>query len=214
MRAEGNGAVVCSAENLTKSFGGRRGYALGPVSFTVHAGEIVGLRGENGAGKSTLLSLLAGIQKPDSGTVRYASRENGAVAYVPQELSLYEALSGNANLKFYGLAAGLPFRAIRVRRRWLLKELGLSDKARVKVSAYSGGMKRRLHLASALMVTPSLLLLDEPTVGADTQSVENILHLISHLKTLQCGVVLVTHSDAELQSVSDRIITLQNGKIV
>ncbi|MBR5970187.1 MAG: ABC transporter ATP-binding protein [Lachnospiraceae bacterium] len=214
MSAEERGAAVCIARDLTKHFGGRKGYTLGPVSLTVHAGEIVGLRGENGAGKSTLLSLLAGIAKPDGGSIQYASEEKGAVAYVPQELSLYEALSGNANLKFYGLAAGLPFRAVRVRRKWLLKELGLSDKARVKVSAYSGGMKRRLHLASALMVTPSLLLLDEPTVGADTQSVETILRLLTHLKTLHCGIVLVTHSDTELANVSDRIITLQDGKIV
>ena len=120
-------------------------------------------------------------------------------------------MNGNENLSFYGIAQGLGGKAIRVRRKWLLNELGLSDKAKVRVQSYSGGMKRRLHLATALMVTPRLLLLDEPTVGADEASAAAILNLIRHLKTLQCGIVLVSHREGDLEAVCDRVLLLRDG---
>lgn len=206
--------VLCELDHAEKRFKRNASPVLGPVSLTVRAGEITGVRGDNGAGKSTLLNLIAGVYRPDEGSVRYAEGVLGAVGFVPQELSLYESLSGNENLAFYGIAAGLPLRAIRVRSKWLLNALSLSDKGRERVRAYSGGMKRRLHLASALMVTPRLLLLDEPTVGADRASAEAILRLIAHMKTLGCGVVLTSHREGDLEAVCDRIITLEAGRIV
>ena len=206
--------VLCRLVGVEKRFEKGASPAIGPLSMEIYAGEILGLRGSNGAGKSTLLSMVAGAMKPDKGEIVYAKGVKGAVAYVPQELSLYESMTGNQNLNFYGIAQGLPFRALRIRRRWLLNEVGLTEKARTRVSAYSGGMKRRLHLISALMVTPRFLLLDEPTVGADTKSIESILKLIAHLRDQGCGIVLVTHSDSELNSVCDRIITLDRGQIV
>ena len=90
----------------------------------------------------------------------------------------------------------------------------MSDKGKERVRAYSGGMKRRLHLASALMVTPRLLLLDEPTVGADFNSAEAILHLIAHLKSLGCGIVLTSHREGDLEKTCDRIVTLEKGRLV
>lgn len=205
--------ILVMAEGVEKRFKRNASPQLGPLSFWVYEGEIVGLCGENGAGKSTLLGLLSGVLKADRGGVRYGEGVRDALSYVPQELSLYETLSGNANLGFYGIAQGLPLRALKVRRGWLLKELSLADKGRERVSAYSGGMKRRLHLASGLMVTPKLLLLDEPTVGADQASVEAILRLIVHLRDMGCGIVLVTHQEGELERVADRIVTLSGGKI-
>lgn len=214
MSIRDNEHCLCRLENVEKRFERSASPALGPLSTEIYAGEILGLRGSNGAGKSTLLSLVAGVMQPDKGVITYAKGVKGSVAYVPQELSLYESMTGNQNLNFYGIAQGLPFRALGVRRRWLLNEVGLTEKARTRVSAYSGGMKRRLHLISALMVTPRFLLLDEPTVGADTKSIEAILKMISHLRDQGCGIVLVTHSDSELTSVCDRIITLDHGRIV
>ena len=207
-------SLLFNMQDVEKRFGRNASPVLGPVSLSLSAGEILGVRGSNGAGKSTLISLLAGVTKPTAGTLSFAEGVRGATGYVPQELSLYETLTGNANLTFYGIAQGLSFRAIKIRRNWLLRELGLSDKGRERVINYSGGMKRRLHLASALMVTPRLLLLDEPTVGADTQSAEAILKLIAHLKTLSCGVLLVSHREGDLEAVCDRIVTLDKGKLV
>ena len=203
--------VLLTLDKVEKRFNRNASPVLGPVSMTVSAGEIVGIRGANGAGKSTLLNVIAGVYAPDAGSITYAKGVRGATGFVPQELTLYETLTGNENLTFYGIAQGLPRKAIRVRRAWLLKELLLSDKAKTRVQSYSGGMKRRLHLATALMVTPRLLLLDEPTVGADEQSVSVILHLIQHLKTLGCGIILVSHREGDLESVCDRVLFLDKG---
>ncbi|MBQ4417754.1 MAG: ABC transporter ATP-binding protein [Butyrivibrio sp.] len=207
-------SVLCELDRVEKRFKRNASPVLGPLSLTLHAGEITGVRGDNGAGKSTLLNLIAGVCRPDGGEIRFADGVVRAIGFVPQELSLYESLSGNENLAFYGIAAGLPARAIRVRSKWLLNALSLSDKGKERVRAYSGGMKRRLHLASALMVTPRLLLLDEPTVGADFNSAEAILHLIAHLKSLGCGIVLTSHREGDLEKTCDRIVTLEKGRLV
>ena len=212
--AQVNTGVLLTLDHVEKRFDRNASPVLGPVSMTVSAGEIVGIRGSNGAGKSTLLNLIAGVYTPDGGTLSYGAGVKGATGFVPQELTLYETLSGNENLTFYGIAQGLSGKAIRVRRKWLLNELGLADKARVRVSSYSGGMKRRLHLATALMVTPRLLLLDEPTVGADGKSAEAILRLIRHLTTLQCGILLVSHREGDLEAVCDRVLVLEEGRFL
>ena len=206
--------VLLTLDNVEKRFNRNASPVLGPVSMTLAPGEIVGLRGANGAGKSTLLNLIAGVYAPDRGRISFGPGVQGQTAFVPQELTLYESLTGNENLTFYGIAQGLALQAIKVRRRWLLKELHLSDKARVRVRSYSGGMKRRLHLATALMVTPRLLLLDEPTVGADEQSASDILALIRHLKTLGCGIILVSHREGDLEAVCDRILRLEGGRLL
>ena len=108
----------------------------------------------------------------------------------------------------------MPPKVLSARSRWLLEKLDLTDKGRERVSAYSGGMKRRLHLATALMVTPALLLLDEPTVGADERSAAIILDMLDHLRGMGCGVVLISHRAGELEGLCDRIITLEGGLIV
>lgn len=187
-------------------------WQLGPVNASVAPGEIVGLRGRNGAGKSTLLKLMAGVLRPASGIIRYAPGVRDHIGYVPQDLSLYESLTGLENLRFWGSAAGLSRREIRERSGVLLASLDLSDKAGEKVSSYSGGMKRRLHLASALIAVPRLLLLDEPTVGADPASVERILQALVLQKGEGCGIVLISHQSGELERVCDRVITLENGR--
>lgn len=203
--------ILCTLTDAVRHYGRTR--ALGPLSLTVKSGEILGVRGPNGAGKSTLLSLLAGDAKPDAGQCARSDRAKAATSWVPQELSLYETLSGLDNLKFWAMASGLPHRYIPARAAYLLERLGLSDKAKAPVSSYSGGMKRRLHLASALMVTPALLLLDEPTVGADADSARLILDLLTHLRDMGVGVVLISHRAGELERVSDRIVAMEGGLI-
>ena len=187
--------------------------ALGPVSLEVRSGEILGVRGPNGAGKSTLLGLMAGSLRPDRGECVRSPEAEGHIGYVPQDLSLYHTLTGLDNLKFWGLANGLPRKAISARGRWLLERLDLSDRGRDVVSTYSGGMRRRLHLATALMVSPRLLLLDEPTVGADEHSAGLILTMLKHLQGQNCAIVLISHLPGELERVCSRILTLEAGLV-
>lgn len=207
-------AVLCTLRQVEKRYGRHAAPVLGPLSLTLSQGEVLGIRGSNGAGKSTLLSILAGVLKPDAGDYDLAPEAVGKVAYVPQELSLYHTLTGLENLRFWGLACGLPLKAISIRSRWLLEQLDLSDKGKQPVSAYSGGMQRRLHLASALMVTPKVLLLDEPTVGADARSVDLILSMVEHLRDMGCAIAMISHQSGELERVCSRVLTLRNGRPV
>lgn len=202
--------ALCALRDVTKCYARRAAPALGPISLSAAGGEILGVRGPNGAGKSTLLGILAGVLRPSGGERSCACR----VGYVPQELSLYSALTAAENLRFWGLAQGLPGKITSVRARWLLGELELSDKGDALVSALSGGMKRRLHLATALMATPELLLLDEPTVGADDRSAALILALLGRLAGQGCGIVLTSHRAGELEQVCSRILTLEAGRPV
>ena len=204
---------LCALERAEKWYG-RTAPALGPVSLEVRPGEILGVRGPYGAGKSTLLGLMAGSLRPDRGTCVRSQEAEGYTGYVPQDLSLYQTLTGLDNLKFWGLACGLPRKAIAARSRWLLERLDLSARGKDPVSAYSGGMRRRLHLATALMVTPRLLLLDEPTVGADAHSAGLILSMLEHLRDRRCAVVLISHLPGELERVCSRILTLESGLVV
>lgn len=205
---------LCVLTEAEKRYAACSAPVLGPLSLTLWEGEILGVRGPNGAGKSTLLGLLAGALRPDGGQCVHMPGVGGHIGYVPQELSLYTTLTGLENLRFWGLACGLPPRSIQARSRWLLEQLELSEKGRQPVSAYSGGMKRRLHLASALMVTPRMLLLDEPTVGADARSAELILSMLEHLRDRGCGIALISHQAGELERVCSRILTLDKGRPV
>lgn len=203
---------LCALDRAEKWYG-RSTPALGPVSLEVRSSEILGIRGPNGAGKSTLLGLMAGSLRPDRGACIHSPQAEGHIGYVPQDLSLYHMLTGSDNLKFWGIANGLPRKAIAARSRWLLEQLDLSDRGGDAVSAYSGGMQRRLHLATALMVTPRLLLLDEPTVGADEHSAGLILSMLKHLQGQHCAVVFISHFPGELEQVCSRILTLEAGRV-
>lgn len=205
----GRADALCLLRDVHKSYGRKK--VLGPISLEVRRGEILGVKGPNGAGKSTLLSVMAGVLEPDGGERLRSGEAKNATSYLPQELSLYSTLTGCQNLRFWGLACGLPLKVISLKSRRLLKELDLEGKGKMRVSAYSGGMKRRLHLATALMGTPAMLLLDEPTVGADDRSAELILNMISHMRDSGCGVVMISHRAGELEKICDRILTLENG---
>ena len=129
---------LCALERAEKWYN-RSAPALGPVTLEVRPGEILGIRGPNGAGKSTLLGLMAGSLRPDRGVCVRSPQVLGHTGYVPQDLSLYHTLTGLDNLKFWGLAHGLPRGAIAARSHWLLERLDLSTRGKDPVSAYSGG---------------------------------------------------------------------------
>ena len=205
------GENLISIRNITKKQGSST--VLGPISLDLKKGEILGIRGENGAGKSTLLKVITGITKPNTGTVTMSSKTRKTIAYVPQDIALYPSLSGKHNLAFWAGVYSISGKQKKLRINWLLKEMKLEDKANVPLQDYSGGMKRRLNLAAALLVTPTVFLLDEPTVGADHDSVEIILSMMTHIKNQGAGVIFISHRDDELEKVCHRIITLEKGKI-
>lgn len=204
---------ICEIRNLGLHYqrGGRA--VLKGLSLSFHKGEILGIRGENGAGKSTLLKALAGLLPYAEGEIRFAPKVQKEISYLPQDLSLYESLTAMENLYFYGKIQGLPKKVIFTRATWLLRELGLEEKAGERLSALSGGMKRRVHLASALMKRPAILLLDEPTVGCDNESYERILSLLKKMKAQGTAMLLISHGRGELEEMADRIVYLEDGKI-
>jgi ABC-2 type transport system ATP-binding protein len=205
---------------LCKSFGEVR--AASDVCFEVRAGEIYGLLGPNGAGKTTTISMISGLLRPDAGKVAVdgadfwsdPARAQRIMGVVPQEVALYEELSGRENLEFWGRLAGLSAVEARGRAGEVLEAMSLADRARDAVKNYSGGMKRRINIGCALMHRPKLLLLDEPTVGIDPQARANILEFVRKLGADGAAILYTTHYLEEAETHCGRIAMLKEGRIV
>jgi ABC-2 type transport system ATP-binding protein len=194
--------------------------AVDGVSFEVRAGEIFGLLGPNGAGKSTTIHCIGGVLSPSGGEVRLDggdprdARVRRRLGVAPQALSLYEDLTGEENCAFFGRLNGLASRSLKERTVRALDLAGLSDRARDRVSAYSGGMKRRLNLAVALLHDPPVLLLDEPTVGVDPQSRNHLFDSIEALRGEGRAILYTTHYMEEAQRLCDRVAVMDRGRIM
>ena len=202
-----NEKVVLSLNDIHVSFDGNP--VLNGVSVGLYPGEVLGIRGENAAGKSTLLSVMAGILRPQQGT--RAAAPSAEIRIVPQDIALYPSLTGKQNLEFFAEADGFFGSAERNRVNEMLRIFNLESSAKKRVETYSGGMKRRLNMAVSLIRTPDILLLDEPTVGADTHSVGIMLGCIKALKELGTSIVLISHNRSDLDAVCDRTVELRNG---
>ena len=202
-----NEKVVLSLNDIHVSFDGNP--VLNGVSVELYPGEVLGIRGENAAGKSTLLSVMAGILRPQQGT--RAAAPGAEIRIVPQDIALYPSLTGKQNLEFFAEADGFFGNAERNRVNEMLRIFNLESSARKRVETYSGGMKRRLNMAVSLIRTPDILLLDEPTVGADTHSVGIMLGCIKALKELGTSIVLISHNRSDIDAVCDRTVELRNG---
>ncbi len=210
---------MIEVHEVRKSYGSL--VAVAGVSFAVGGGETFGLLGPNGAGKTTLLHLLAGVLRPDSGRIsldgsadpsRPAVRRRLGIA--PQALAVYEGLTGEENVAFIGRLYGLRGSALRQAVARALERVGLTDRRRDRAAAYSGGMKRRLNLACALVHEPHVLLLDEPTAGVDPQSRNHLLDTIAALARQGRTVVYTTHYMEEAQRLCDRVAILDHGKVL
>ena len=195
--------------------------AVDGLSLTVHPGEVLGLLGPNGAGKSTTVNLAVGLLAPDEGRVVIEGAGNprdpavrARLGVAPQALALYEMLTGEENLRFFGEVYGLSGSRLSERVRWSLEFVGLTDRARDRVHTYSGGMKRRLNLASALVHDPQLILLDEPTVGVDPQSRNQIFENILALKRLGRTLIYTTHYMEEAERLCDRVAIIDKGRLL
>ncbi len=207
-------------ESLRKSFNGNK--AVNGVSFTIGKGEIFGLLGPNGAGKTTTIRILSTVLSPDSGDVTvggHSLHKNPAevralIGVCPQELAFYPDLSALDNLVFFGRMVGLDGQEAHAQAMANLELMGLTERARNKVDKYSGGMKRRVNLAIALMGHPRLLFLDEPTVGIDPQSRNNIYETIVGLRKNGMTVLYTTHYMEEADRVCDRVAIMDAGQII
>lgn len=205
-------------KELRKKFGAT--VAVDGISLSIEKGEIFGLLGPNGAGKSTTVNMAVGFLQPDSGEICVAGQGSPSEAEVrrnigvaPQELALYEEMSGVENLQFMGALYGLSRTALRTRSSEVLEEVGLLDRGADKVGTYSGGMKRRLNIAAALMHKPLLLFLDEPTAGVDPQSRNMILETTERLAKEGTTIVYTTHYMEEAERVCQRVAIVDRAKI-
>lgn len=205
---------MIEVSNLRKSFGAQA--AVCDVSFSVETGEVFGLLGPNGAGKTTTLNMITGFLHPDSGTVAVASErsKSQSIGLSPQSVALYEDLTAEENLRFFGSLYNLSGKKLRERVDWALRFAGLHDRRRDLVGRYSGGMKRRLNLATGLIHQPEILILDEPTVGVDPQSRNHIFDGIEQLKKDGLTVIYTTHYMEEAQRLCDRVAIMDAGKIL
>ena len=211
---------MLSITHLQKRFGNL--IAVDDVSFEVRTGETVGLLGPNGAGKTTTLAMISGVAQPSGGSVSFqgqvihqdANQLKLRVGLVPQDLALYDELSAWANLELFGGLYGLSGRTLIERADSALELVGLADRRRDRVKGFSGGMKRRLNIAGALLHDPELILLDEPTVGVDPQSRNAIFENLEELKRRGKTLLYTTHYMEEAERLCDRIVIIDHGKVI
>jgi len=195
--------------------------AVDGLSLEVRRGEILGLLGPNGAGKTTTVGLATGLLLPDEGRVEVAGAgapsspaARGRLGVAPQALALYESLTGRENLAFFGSIQGLKEAALRARVEEALAFVGLVDRADERVAGYSGGMKRRLNLAAAVVHDPQIVLLDEPTVGVDPQSRSLVFENVAALRGRGRAIVYTTHYMEEAERLCDRVAIVDHGRLL
>jgi ABC-2 type transport system ATP-binding protein len=211
---------VLACRGLRKTFDDR--VAVDGVGFQIASGECYGLLGPNGAGKTTTISMICGLLDRDAGEVTIAGQAlttasvalRGEIGFVPQEIALYPDLSAAENLRLFGRLYGLAGEKLQARIDACLDLVGLTDRAGDRVEDYSGGMKRRANLAAGLLHEPSLLVLDEPTVGVDPQSRHALLETVADLRAAGRAVLYTTHYMEEAERLCDRIGIIDQGRLV
>lgn len=214
-----NNQPMVRAIDVRKSYGDQ--VAVDGLTLNVPTGKTLGLLGPNGAGKTTTLHLLIGLLRPDAGQISISGSSHvdsaevrSLVGIAPQSLSLYDELTAEENLTFFGRLYGL--RGVRLAERvdWALDFSNLQDRRRHRVQTYSGGMKRRLNFACALLHEPKLVLLDEPTVGVDPQSRNHIFEGIRRLQEAGLTIIYTTHYMEEAQRLCDMVAIIDHGRLL
>lgn len=197
--------------------------AIDGISFSVDKGEILGLIGANGAGKTTTLSMIATLSRPDSGSILYEGQDiikdpsslRCSLGYIPQEIALYPTLNGYDNLRFWGRANRVRGKKLKERIEQVSQIINLDKKTlNKKVSSYSGGMKRRLNIGVALLHEPSLIVMDEPTVGLDVDARNQVLDTVTALKNRGAGIIYAGHYMEEMEKICDKICIIDKGRCV
>lgn len=212
--------AILEVHNLVKNYGSFN--AVKGISFEIQEGEIFSLLGPNGAGKTTTISMLSTLYTPTSGTATICGYSvtkdpmavKKCIGVVPQDLALYEDLSARENLNFWGQMYGLSGKALKIRVDEVLEQVGLLDKAKLKIKTYSGGMKRRVNIGVGLLHQPKLLFMDEPTVGIDPQSRRAILDSVKELNQNGMTVLYTTHYMEEAEELSNRVGIIDHGDLI
>lgn len=211
--------VHVQVSNLVKTFGKHE--AVKGVSFTIGKGEIFGLLGPNGAGKSTI-NMMCGYLAPTSGDTtidgvsitREPLKVKRTTGVVPQEIALYKDLNSLENLDFFGQIYGMAARERRARSEEVLHFVGLYDRRKEPIKNFSGGMQRRINMAVAMIHQPAFLMMDEPTVGVDPQSRENIFDTIEKLRDQGVTILYTTHYMEEAERLCNHIAIMDEGHII
>lgn len=209
-----------SVSKLTKKYGEL--CAVDNLSFTVREGEIFGFLGPNGAGKSTTLNVLTTLSEFNSGEVsiggydlvRQKDKIKGLIGMVPQSIAVYPTLTAAENVTFFASLYGLSGKKLHSAVDEVLDFVGISDHRKIQARRLSGGMQRRLNIACGIVHTPKLIVMDEPTVGVDAQSREQILHSINILRDRGATVIYTSHYMPEVQEICDRIAIVDKGRLV
>jgi len=207
-------------KNVNKSF--KTIQALCDVNLEIKQGEFFGLLGPNGAGKSTTMNLLIGYLSADSGNILINGEEVSTsglnfrkeIGFVPQSIALYNELSAVENLRIFGSFYDLAKSEMNEQIDSYLNAVGLYDRRKEEVKNYSGGMKRRLNLITALLHNPKVLLCDEPTVGVDPQSRNAIFDFLEKLNAEGLTIVYTTHYMEEAERMCNRVAIIDTGKII
>jgi len=214
------GATAVSIDGLTKEYGTVR--AVDGLTLSIPAAEVFGLLGPNGSGKTTTINCLTGLLKPTRGAVRvlgFDARSQGLEArkvmgVSPQETAVYPYLTAEENVRLFGELYSVPKKALRARVDYVLEKVGLLDEAKHRVSKYSGGMKRRVSIAMALVTDPKVILLDEPTVGMDPQARRAVWDFIVELRDEGKTILLTTHYMEEAEELCDEVGIIDHGVLI
>jgi ABC-2 type transport system ATP-binding protein len=214
------GPPVLQVQGLRKAYGPT--VALAGVDLEVAAGEIVGLLGPNGAGKTTLVSIVAGLRGADGGSVRigaidalaHSHRARPLLGLAPQETGIYPTLTCRDNLRFFGELTGLRNRQLKAAVESVAEALQLTDLLERRAQHLSGGERRRLHTALALVHRPALVMLDEPTTGADVRTRSQLLQLVNDLAANGSAVVYSTHYLAEIDELGASVVIMDRGQVI
>lgn len=216
-----SGGGMLETSELEKRFKGK--IAVDGVSLYLDKGESVGLLGPNGAGKSTTISIISSLMKPTSGDVRLNGESivknpqnlRKVLGVVPQEIALYEELSAYENLKFFGRIYKLKGSRLETKIEEVLEMVGLQERKKELIRTFSGGMKRRINIAAALLHDPQIVIMDEPTVGIDPQSRNHILDTVRLLNREKGTTVLYTsHYMEEVEQLCSRMYIMDHGRII
>ncbi len=215
---------ILNAQNLHKFYrrDRQRIAAVEGVSLAIAPGEVLAFLGPNGAGKTTTIKMIAGLVRPDEGQVSIGGSDphrdplalRGVGAVLEGNRNLYWRLTALENLQYFGVLRGMTRRAARRQGLALLEQFSLSDKKDVPVRTFSRGMQQKLAIAVALVHTPQLLLLDEPTLGLDVEAGEHVKELVQSVAAQGCAVLLTTHQLNVAEELSDRVAIIRQGKIV
>ena len=211
---------ILKIENLTKKF--HDFIAVDNLSFSIHEGEIYGLLGPNGAGKSTTINIITGLLSATEGSVyildkdvnKFSSFTKKNIGIVPQDLAIYYDLTAYENVKFFGSLYGLKGNALKEKAEEALKFVDLLDKKKNFPKEFSGGMKRRLNIACAIVHRPKLIIMDEPTVGIDPQSRNHILNSVKNLNSMGCTIIYTSHYMEEVEEICTNIGIIDHGKLI